>query len=268
MGKTSDRVISLRGLSDRQRRIVQRHVPLVYLSLERMDVPGQGRHGRLERRDLLQEGFVALVEAFRSHDAARHGSFAPFAMSRVQYSISRFLHEDMNGVRIPFITQRRRKRRDADMQDRHRPDEPPRMVRLPEFFDDGGRRGRRYALDDRRQDREGPTVGDMVRDRCDAAMQEVARDMRLDPACRPETAALVERCHDERWSVPEPQMQTPLRQLARETGASLGRVTHCEERFRRRVAKRLLADKAFQSLMREARRRREGLKARPEADDR
>ena len=257
---TKERSIPLRALSNRQRRIVQRHLPLVHLTLNRMQLSSSGRHEYQERGELFQEGSLALVEAFRGHDPERHGSFAAYAMARVHFSMSEYLHERIHGVRVPFSTQRRRRARMYEhSRDRHRPDAPPRMFQLPDFFDHSDRR-RHDSLHEYRST--SPTIGDLVRDRYDAAAAAVVREMNHDPTCRPDTARLLSRCHDDRWTIPETEAQTPIRRLAREIGCSLGRVTHCEERFRRRVAERLRSDEVFQILLDEAESRRNGLRDR------
>lgn len=268
MKKNSERAIPLAAMSDRQRRIVQTHLPLVYLTLSRMQLRAERPREVQERRDLVQEGSLALVEAFRKHDPERHGSFAAYAMSRVHYSMSQYLHERLPGVRVPFTTQRRHVRARNDRLDRHRPDAPPRERRLPDFLDGITPRRRRHSCNDF-QDRDArPTIGDLVRDLYDLAAQTIVREMKLDPLSRPDTATLLSRCHDERWTVPESEVKTPIRQLARELGCSLGRLTHCEERFRRRVAERLRSDEVFQMLLDEAASRREGLEHRMEAAER
>ncbi|HUN82206.1 MAG TPA: sigma factor [Phycisphaerae bacterium] len=259
----NERSIPLRALSDRQKRIVQRHIPLVYLSLERMDIPAVHRRRQFDPRDLVQEGFVTLVEAFRSHDAARHGNFAPYAMSRVQYSISRYLHESAYAVRVPFITQRRRKCDRIAAEARRRPDEPPRQVSWSDQIERWGR-DKRNPDPDSHGSNPAPTLGDLIRDRCDAAMDDAVRKMRQSPHCSPGRLQIIDRCQKNRWTIPEPEMQSPIRRVAADTGTSLAGVVRCEEKFRRHVADHLRNDPVFQRLMKDARRRRRGLKHRPD----
>jgi hypothetical protein len=258
-----ERSIPLRALSDRQKRVVQRHMRLVYLSLERMHIPDMRRRRQLDPRDLVQEGFVTLVEAFRSHDAARHGSFAPYAMSRVQYSISRFLHESAHLVRVPFITQRRRKCDQIAEADRQSPDEPCRQVSWSDQIERSAT-GKQNPDPDLHGNNSTPTLGELVRERCDAAIDEAARNMRQSPHCTPGRLQIIDHCHKNRWTIPEPEMQAPIRRVAADTGTSLAGVVRCEEKFRRHVAGHLRNDPVFQRLMKDARRRRRGLKHRPD----
>lgn len=262
MTDISDRTVLLSALSERQRRAVQRHMPLVHLTLKRMHVvPLRRRCGR-ERRELIQEGALALVEAYRGYDALRHGDFPAYAMARVHYAISRFVHEAGRSVRVPFMTQRRRQWRKEAEGDRHRPDNAPRVI-CRAHPARGKSRVRRPMQEGPRDHLEGPTVGELLRDRYDAAVTRVVRKMRRVPSCHPDTAKLLRRCHAERWIIPDPEYQTPIRQLAREMNCSLGRVTHCEARFRRHVAEALTNDTRFQDLLRQARSDPDGWRHRP-----
>lgn len=251
--------IPLGALSARQRRIIERNLPLVHLTI--------GRHGRLsdpdavgrERSELFQEGCLALIEAVRTHDPSRHGSFAAFAMARVRFAISRFVHEHQSPVRVPFVTQRRQRCAvGREPERRHRPgtlprvvDEPPDPARVP-------------AADRNSHPAEScgetVTVGELIRERFDRALRRVVDEMRHDPRCAEGNREVVDRCVAERWTVPEAAARTPIRQLARTLACSMGRITHCEERFRRRIAAELEADRTYQALSRLARSRPSGFR--------
>ncbi len=266
---TGEQSIGLEGLSARQRQVVEAHLPLVQLTLARHAGAPGGRSGRagakggkgqsygtLPRgvlRDLAQEACLALVEAVRRHDPARHGSFVPYAMSRMRFAIGQFAHENQGAVRVPYMTQRRARGRGflreelvpraASMKDARSVVARERSSRR--FADPSSRPGGR------------PTIGEAVRERCEEAMRRVARELKSDPRAAPGTRDVVERCAAERWHVPEPEAKTPIRELARQMACSLGRVTHCEARFYRRVAKMLEKDEEFVRMRERMRREQE-----------
>jgi DNA-directed RNA polymerase specialized sigma subunit len=101
--------IPLAALSARQRRLVESHLPLIHHTLSRLNewVARHRRHGRYT--ELVQEGSLALIDAVRSHDPTRHGAFAPYAMARIHFAVSRFVHETQCAIRVPYSTQRRRR---------------------------------------------------------------------------------------------------------------------------------------------------------------
>ncbi|MBN2559807.1 MAG: hypothetical protein JXQ75_02615 [Phycisphaerae bacterium] len=252
--------VSLGAMSARQRRLVERHLPLVHLTLRRHgDLARLCRAGR-EPSELLQEGCLALMEAVRAHDPARHGHFASFAMARIHYAMSRYAHEQSSLIRIPFITQRRRKNRlTGGPPDRHHPDALPRVVRMSDDRKTPSQKlVRRLYAEAVARRRDGVTIGDLVRECYDRAAAQVVSRMKSSPRCTTGLRKLVDRCSRERWTVPEPDARTPVRQLADALGCSMGRVTHCEERFRKKVAAVLQADLAYGELRRIGRRRTEG----------
>jgi len=247
--------VALGTLSGRQRGIVERHLALVHLTLRRHEGLCSGRAGR-ERSELFQEGCLALAEAVRSHDAARHGAFPPFAMARIHFAVSSFAHEQSGPIRIPFITQRRERERG-----RRRPeaatDSAARVIRIS--GEDGlleraaARRGARPGSSEHDErpaaGEDHATVGDLVRDQIDRAAVEVATEMRA-IGRGPGHATVVDRCLEERWAIPEPECRTPIRRLARSLECSIGKITHNEERFRRKMAESLEGDVTFQALER------------------
>jgi hypothetical protein len=266
--KSMEKEAPPRGITTRQRRRVERNLPLVKLALRKhRKLMRPDRTGR-EAGELMQEGCLALVEAVRTHDRRQHGEFASFAMARIHYAISRFAREQGDLIRVPFITQRRHKRRHSDggdggESDRHRPDAPPRVVRLHR----ARAMARRGPADGGCSERSGGgggegtsvTVGELIRERYDRAVEQVAARLKKSHHAAPGLGELVNRCFHERWTVPEPDAQTPLRQMAKELGCSLGRITHCEDRFRIRLMARLFKDKAWARLMAIARRREAGM---------
>ncbi len=261
------RRISLDTLSARQRRVVERNLPLVHLTLNRH--AGLCRHRRAgrERVELFQEGCLALMDAVRNHDASRHGVFAAFAMARIHFAVSRFVHEHESNIRIPYITQRRRKKqRDNATSDRHRPDALPRVVNEP---DGGGASRGGRPRDRRRPDAQpgGVTIGDKIRDCFDRASGAVVREMEDAPRCGPGHRDVVRRCAQERWNIPEPDARMPIRRLAEALACSVGRITHCEDRFKKKVAVTLENDAAYRELRRLAKMNPEGMRGRIDAHE-
>jgi hypothetical protein len=247
--------IPLRAMSNRQRRVVERNLPLVRLTLRRhSQLSERNRVGR-EPVELFQEGCIALMEAVRSHDPMRHGHFGAYAMARIHFAVSRYVHETKSVIRVPFITQRRRrKRQEPATADRHGPDRLPRVVCMADNWDAEARRGRRRRQHDPTvSPAQGLTIGELVRERLDQATARVVRDMKAAPGCADGHRDVVEQCATGRWLVPEPDARTPIRQLARTLHCSVGRITHCEERFHKKVAETLNTDDVFRELTRLAR---------------
>ncbi|MEE8385666.1 MAG: sigma factor, partial [Dehalococcoidia bacterium] len=249
MGKRHDteKSIRLEAMSARQQRFVEANIPLVHLTLRRCRELASVREPGREPGELVQEGCLALVEAVRSHDPARHGVFATFAMARIHYAMSRFAHEHHSLIRVPFITQRRRKqRRDHDTADRHRPEPLPRVVRMSDPRKTPSQNRTRHLYAEKLGGWwDGPTIGDLVRERYDRAVTQVVSRMKRAPRCAADISKLLDRCAQERWTVPEPEARTPIRRLAHTLGCSLGRITRCEEKFRTQVIAELATDVAY-----------------------
>lgn len=230
---------------------------------------------------------MALVEAVRLHDPARHGEFAPYAISRLHFAISRYAHERGALVRVPFVTQRRmrQQQREAEARreeqwrggsqsgagrpektragagrsrptdaelDRHRPNHPPRVI-CSEGIDQGpARRCNPFGEVDADPDtpRHLPTVAELAGPRLRATLDTI-RDRLVRAGGRsPLRETIIRRCFDERWTIPEADARTPIRQMARELGCSLGGITHCEARFEREAAAALEGDAMLSELRR------------------
>ncbi len=262
MARLEKQRVPLQAISASQRRLVESHLPLVHLTLRRHSSLASRCGGGREVSELVQEGCLALVEAVRSHDPTRHGHFASFAMARIHYAMSRYAHERGSLIRIPFITQRRRKQKHrTSTGDRHNPDALPRVIRANHERRTPSQNLARRLYSERMAGRSpGITIGDMVRECYDRAADTVVSQMRRSPRCTPELRELVDRCASERWTIPEPDERTPIRRLAASLGCSLGRVTHCEARFRRKVATLLDSDARYQALIGLGRHHTEGLR--------
>lgn len=268
MAIAGEEKVQLHALSERQRQIVESHLPLVGHTMKRHGRSVLGGGDGRDAAEFFQEGCLALMEAVRSHDPSRHGAFATFAMARIRYAMSRYAHEECGLIRVPFSTQRRhRQRRSAEEVDRHRPDTVPRIVPM-----DGGCAGSppmasvcRYAQGLVRR-REDETLGDLLRARCDSAMREVVKRMKA--AARDDGARFFDVCYEERWSVPEPEARTPFRRLATALGCSLGRLTRAESLFHELLIETLGRDNAYRRLVTMARHYADGLSHVPTAEER
>lgn len=269
----SSTTVPLTGLSASQRALVERHSPLVHLTLRRTfgtrpDFPP-------ERADIAQEGYLALAEAIRSHDPARHGVFASYAMARIHFAMSRYRHEYGPMIRVPFVTQRRRRdasrRAAADGRDPAIPPDQrdpspteflPRVVPLnardetPFTFQ---RHRTRRAMPHVARDR--VTLGDLIRQRIESAMEQaVAIESQRPQRCEADRV-LIRRCAAERLGIPCEELRTSLRRLAEEVGCPLVRVSRCEAALGRSVARILDQDAAFQELLRKGREVDQGWRA-------
>jgi RNA polymerase sigma factor (sigma-70 family) len=250
--------IGLGALSARQGRLVERHLPLVWYTIKRLGHLARRRRLAREPEELFQEGTLALIEAVRTHDPARHGRFAAFAMARIHFCVSRFVRERAPFIRVPMITQRRRLARGLSNDGWG----PPQCVRR---LRDGSKialRCRAASPEDMAESApaDSMTIGDLLRRRHDVAMERVASELRRAAGRRTELRRLIRRLRAERWTIPDPDSKTPLRKLAEELGCSAGRVVRCDERYRRKMSALLEADEQLRALTALARRRPLGLR--------
>lgn len=262
------RTAPLDGLSKRQRAIVERHLPLVRLTVR--------RHSGLARRDrdcrdpaeLFQEGCLALVEAVRSFEASRHGVFAAYAMSRIHFAISRYAHEQCHPIRMPFISQRRERNRANALKSCAGDCRSGEVIRPSVVhYDDTTvthssqeAAGAKAFKDAPPHDVPIATIGELVRERLDEAVQWSIAELCRGSRSRATTLRVVHRCLAERWMVPEPAARASIRELADALSCSVGRITHTEARFRRIVSRKLLEDDEFLALTRLARLHPAGMK--------
>lgn len=249
MPPPTEKSLPCRPLSERQRRAVARHIPLVKLTLRR-HFPRRIRiaHGR-DLHELFQEGCLALVQAVRSHDARRHGPFPGYAMARIHFAVSAYAHEQAHVVRVPFIAQRRQRSRGRESAGA-----PPVFTRRSDAPPPGPCNGRsQYSL--RRAaakpcDDAGQAACEAIRQKLEDAFALAVAEASDAARGRTDASAILARCLSERWLVPEPEFKMPIRRLAEELRCSVGRITHCEERIRRSVARRLCEDESLLSLTR------------------
>ncbi len=265
--------IPLHGLSTRQRKLVEDNLPLVHLTLGRLrrqlrlNLPGR------ETRELFQEGCLALIEAVRSHDPSRHGAFPCFAIARIHFAVSSYARENSHLIRVPFITQRRRRLLGkGGSSERHNPDRLPLVIPFNEksCLPRHGKIGP-AEMEHSSARLDAPTIGELIRERYDAALIRVVTEMKLGqpPTKEKQEARLLDRCAEERWTVPEPEEQTSIREMARGVGCSPTKIARRESCFRKRLAEVMSKDATYAALRELARRSRSGMRhrlTREEAD--
>ncbi len=268
-------LISLDALSTRQRRRVEENLALINITIDRIPPTHIRSQSPRDRRDLFQEGTLALVEAVRNHDPTRHGDFAAYAMARVHQALGRYLHEDETLIRVPYIEQRRRKdadrvrvmqdrspsstRRESDDRsnaDRLRPDRIPRITPCGDLST-GKYRSRRCTAGRDQPMNQGPTLCDALRRRLNRSRRRAIQLLLDEAALVPLEQRLILHCEARRWSIPDPAQQTPLRTIAAALGSSVSRVVRCEQRFRESRAAELACDRLFNRLLTLSRQRKE-----------
>jgi RNA polymerase sigma factor (sigma-70 family) len=84
---------------------ITEHLPLVGWVVDRYYVRCIG--GRIEREDLVSEGYVGLVKAAEKFDPARGCAFSTYAVYWVRHYIQRYMHNHGRLVRVPTYLQDR-----------------------------------------------------------------------------------------------------------------------------------------------------------------
>lgn len=237
------------ALSAAQSSSVSGHIPLVQRKLNEQ-LRRCGNRAAPFVDDLFQEGCLALTLAVRDHNPGRHGEFAPFALARVHAAMGRYLAE-RGLLRIPSATQKRSARR---ARSRHDPSVAP-PARRPASA---------VRLDDLAAPRgvvpPGPTLADLIRGRIDRATS-IARRRARNSARGSGRVRLIERIFDERLRIPQPELRTPIRAIAREQRFAVVAVARVERRALRAVQARLRRDIAFRWIRRIARRIPDGVRS-------
>jgi hypothetical protein len=237
------------ALSGPQSNRVRGHIPLVQRKLGEQ-LRRCGNRAVRFADDLFQEGCLALTLAVRDHNPERHGDFAPFALARVHAAMGLFLAE-RGLLRIPSATQKRNARR---ARSRHDPNAAPAARRLAPTV----------RLDDLPAPRIVPAIGtclaELLRARIDRAMARVRRRMR-NATRGSRKLRLIDRVFDERLKIPQPELRTPIRAIARDGRFAIISVARVERRALRAVRARLRRDVAFRWIRLVARRAPDGCRS-------
>ncbi len=240
---------SIIALSGPQSKRVSGHIPLVQRKLNEQ-LRRCGSRAAALADDLFQEGCLALTVAVRDHHRDRHGDFAPFALARVHAAMGQFLAE-RGMLRIPSATQKRRARKSRSRHDPsaaptvHRPQRPIRLDELP------APSVVTVA---------GTSIADLIRARIDRAMTRARRRM-CNHARRARMVRLIDRVFDERLKIPQPELRTPIRAIARDGQFAIIAVARVERRALRATRARLRRDVAFRWIRRFARRVPDGCRS-------
>lgn len=273
-------------LKEDQRRLVRENIGLVGIYLRKnVNNLARPRHDR-EREDLFQEGCLGLIRAAATFEPERGMTFAAFAWPRIHHAVSLALRTKFSNVYVPLRQLRKLRSRDDDHREPHgprrRPDRanPDDSCRPP--FDHGrsGRDARRAAcgepgespprlpsgprafrratLDDivspSTGDRlgenasRGETVRSRLGEKYERAVREAVEWLGDDRSLRGDRRKLVELLAGERYLVPHDERKRPLRQIARETRSSYGRVAQCDAQFSAAVRRILESDPEFVEL--------------------
>ena len=256
-------------LTEQQRQLVAENLGLVNVHIRRFVAVPRSPSRQREYEDLYQEGCLALIQAAKTHDPVRHGPFAAYAIPRIHHAISVALYERFATVRVPAkaVKRARRRQREAVDSPRHRPE--PALVSIHGLADespDGAtdlearhRPGGTMRSAGRPWCGDPPTIRNRLRRKYEAAVRVAADRLSGGGRGREDRDALIRRFVEERLLIPEPDAQTPKRQLAREFRCSIGRVQSCEDSLVAEIRSLVNADEEFGAMIALARREERGM---------
>lgn len=206
-------------LTEEQRRRVHDHLYLVTRHLHRF-ARRTGRPTRdRELEDLRQEGCLGLIQAARNWNPDSGIPFEAYAVKRIHHEVSLALKDKFSTVRLPAPRRRGKcadpsvapmplvQNLEVDVVDRrsHAPDAPqPASESSPAFWE-----------------------------RLESAVRRAG--VVSDHRGRPDRADLLRAIIEHRLLIPDDRFKTPLRQLARQTSSSYGRVAACEKKLLARL---------------------------------
>ena len=246
MGSRTDDSVRL---NEAQRRLVRENIGLVGVHIRRF-VPGLAAPRRdREWDDLFQEGCLGLINAAASFDQQCGIAFAAYALARIHAAVSVALNTRFTTVKLPRRRSRRSNSPDdlpmADRAEECRPD----VHQLSDESARPARKARPYQSDTHDPSE---TVGDRMRDKYERALRAAGAHLVCKGSARGDRDKLVHILIEDRLLVPQPESRTALRQIARDTRSSFGRVAKCEKQLTVAVRNMLEDDPEFRELNRQA----------------
>lgn len=245
-------------LTDEQARLVRENLGLVGVHLRRNVANlAEPRRDR-EWEDLFQEGCLGLIRAAIRYQPDCGIPFPSYALPRIHQAVSRALRTRFRIVALPIEDGKKPDDRKASPQQTELNEpikRPPVRVRAwPENSE-----GLEFRLAERRRhdphlshqatvSQDVETVGDRVRgkfDRAARAAEKVVSGMYSRRGDRTQLAGVLLK---ERLTVPEESERRALRQIARDTSSSFGRVYQTDRLLVRFIRQRLEADPEFCAL--------------------
>lgn len=241
------------ALTQEQRALVNNNIGLVGVHLRRVVSPRARCTNTRNRDDLFQEGCLGLIRAARSYEAGSGIPFPSYALARIRSAVHEALIVDGE---IPRHTRRAKndpaRRETGDPADRPpgRGRRSPRPRTRSLDRPSGSSRDEDVWIDRRVRIDEGgpPTIGDRMREKYERAAGHAAATLARRTCGRDDRADLVKVLLRERFLVPERSARRPLREIARNTSSSYGRVANAERRLRGLVCGQLESDPEFRHL--------------------
>jgi len=220
-------------LTPEQKSLVAANVGLVGVHLRnRVPTPRQPTRQR-EYEDLFQEGCVALIRAASTYNANRHGPFAAYALPRIRGAIHAALHEYFATIRVPTRVCKRAKRDPGDANENH-----PALNGVQELT----REVARHLPAAIPVGAGGETIRHAIRRRYERAVGLALAELQTRSWRQRDPVPIMRRLAAERLLISGEDERTALRQIARESGISSGRVSAYERQLADAVRKHFEAD--------------------------
>ncbi len=274
-------------MTEEQRDTVEKNLGLVGAQVKRLLERG-GRYARAGEQwdDLFQEGCAGLIQAVQTYDPGSGMTLATYAVPRIHYAVWRALCRDGEPIRLPERYGRRKaekqdeteairghspyRKRIAGRQGRSRAVSknpnlphvrwctPEELSTIPAKSDpwEASRSPSEAVSGD-----EPATIGDMLRRKLEAAVNAAVERLGVSGPARRNRGLLARTLADQRLLVPEPSFQASLREIARATRSSYGRVAACEAVLMAEVRRCLSGDVEFTLCSEAGRRRQNGMAA-------
>jgi len=209
-------------LTPEQRSLVAANIGLVGVHLRnRVPTPRQPTRQR-EYEDLFQEGCVALARAAATYNASRHGPFAAYALPRIRGAIHAALHEYFSTIRVPIRICKRAKQDTDEANERH-----PALNSVQELTPEVAR----HLPAAIPTGRGGETIRHAIRQRYERAVRLALADLQTRSWRQRNPLPIMRRLAAERLLIAQEDERTPLRQIARESGISSGRISAYERQL-------------------------------------